>query len=715
MSYDKQISRTLNVKASQVEAAIDLLDAGNTLPFIARYRKEATGSLDDDQLLQIHNLLLKLRALDERRQTILNSINEQGQMTPELQRKIEVANSLTTLEDLYQPYKPKRHTRASAARDKGLEPLAQLILKQKQTRKTAETLAEQFLNDDVTTPEEALAGARDIAAEIISDHAKVRQRVREKAWKWGLLVSEKIRDAQDKRGVYTLYYDYDYSVDRLRPHQILAVNRGEAEKILRVHIDIPERDCLLSMQSVFRPDTRQSSLASQLELATKDAAKRLLIPAIERDLRRTLTERAESHAIKIFANNIRGLLTQPPLSDHIVIGIDPAYRTGCKIAVVDTTGKVLDTATIYPHQPQRHRDDALKTLARLVDRHTVSLIAIGNGTASRETERLVAELTSRLQRIHYLVVDEAGASVYSASKLAREELPDLDVSLRGAVSIARRVQDPLAELVKIDPKAIGVGLYQHDVNQKQLAETLNQVVELVVNQVGVDVNTASPALLTYVAGIGPKLAEKIVAHRDEAGPFPNRESLLNVHGLGTKAYEQSAGFLRVREGDNPLDASAIHPESYRVATAVLQRANLTPDNSLVEREQALKSLRQQTPLDQLARELNTGVPTLKDIFEQLIRPGRDPRQDMPAPILRSDVLSMTDLQVGMILKGTVRNVVDFGSFIDIGVKQDGLLHRSRIPRHEHLSVGDIIQVEILGVDHERERISLGWPKNEKGS
>ena len=714
MSYDKQISRTLNVKASQVEAAIDLLDAGNTLPFIARYRKEATGSLDDDQLLQIHNLLLKLRALDERRQTILNSINEQGQMTPELQQKIEAATNLTNLEDLYQPYKPKRHTRASAARDKGLEPLAQLILKQKQTRKTAETIAAQFLNDDVTTPEEALAGARDIAAEVISDHAKVRQRVREKAWKWGLLVSEKIRDAQDKRGVYTLYYDYDYSVDRLRPHQILAVNRGEAEKILRVHIDIPERDCLLSMQSVFRPDTRQSSLAGQLELATKDAAKRLLIPAIERDLRRTLTERAESHAIEVFANNIRGLLTQPPLSDHIVMGIDPAYRTGCKIAVVDTTGKVLDTATIYPHQPQRHRDDALKTLARLVDRHTVSLIAIGNGTASRETERLVAELTSRLQRIHYLVVDEAGASVYSASKLAREELPDLDVSLRGAVSIARRVQDPLAELVKIDPKAIGVGLYQHDVNQKQLAETLNQVVELVVNQVGVDVNTASPALLTYVAGIGPKLAEKIVAHRDEVGPFPNRESLLNVHGLGTKAYEQSAGFLRVREGDNPLDASAIHPESYSVATAVLQRANLTLDNSLAEREQALKSLRQQTPLNQLARELNTGVPTLKDIFEQLIRPGRDPRQDMPAPILRSDVLSMTDLQVGMILKGTVRNVVDFGSFIDIGVKQDGLLHRSRIPRHEHLSVGDVIQIEILGVDHERERISLGWPANEKG-
>jgi uncharacterized protein len=715
MSYAKKIARQLNIEAVQVDAAIELFDAGNTLPFIARYRKEATGSLDDDQLLQIHNLLARLRSLDERRQTILNSINEQGHMTAELKQKIEAASSLTDLEDLYQPYKPKRHTRASVAREKGLEPLAQLILKQKETQKSPEKLAEKFLSEEVPTAEEALAGARDIAAEVISDHAKVRQRVREKARKWGLLVSEKLREAEDKRGVYTLYYDYDYSVDRLRPHQILAVNRGEAEKILRVHIDIPERDCLLSVQSVFRPNSRQSSLAEQLDLAIKDAAKRLLIPAIERDLRRTLTEQAEAHAIEVFANNLRGLLTQPPLSGHMVMGIDPAYATGCKIAIVDGTGKMLDTTTIYPHQPKRHWDEALKTLARLVDRYDISLIAIGNGTASRETEKLVAELTSRLQRVHYLVVDEAGASVYSASKLAREELPDLDVSLRGAVSIARRVQDPLAELVKIDPKAIGVGLYQHDVNQKQLAETLNQVVELVVNQVGVDVNTASPALLTYVAGIGPKLAEKIVAHREEHGPFPDRSSLLKVHGLGAKAFEQAAGFLRIREGDNLLDASAIHPESYGVAAAILQRANLTPHTPPAEREPALKTLQQQTPLEQLARELNTGLPTLKDIFEQLIRPGRDPREDMPAPILRSDVLSMDDLQTGMTLKGTIRNVVDFGCFVDIGVKQDGLLHRSRIPRSEQLTVGDVVTVEILGVDHDRERISLGWPQNEQRS
>lgn len=710
MTYARQIARELNVKATQVEAAIELIDGGNTLPFIARYRKEATGSLDDDQLLQIHNLLARLRSLEERRQTILNSISEQGQMTPELKQKIEAATTLTDLEDLYQPYKPKRHTRASTARDKGLEPLAQLILKQKQTQKSPQKLAEKFLNEDVTTVEEVLAGARDIAAEVISDHAKVRQRVREKAWKWGLLVSEKVRNAEDKRGVYTLYYDYEYSVDRVRPHQVLAVNRGETEKILRVHVDIPERDCLLSIQSVFRPNPRQSTLAEQLELAIQDAAKRLLIPAIERDLRRTLTEQAETHAIEVFANNIRGLLTQPPLLGHIVMGVDPAYRTGCKIAIVDATGKVLDTATVYPHQPQRHWDDALKSLARLVDRYDVSLIAIGNGTASRETEKLVAELTSRLQRVHYLVVDEAGASVYSASKLAREELPELDVSLRGAVSIARRVQDPLAELVKIDPKAIGVGLYQHDVNQKQLAETLNQVVELVVNQVGVDVNTASPALLTYAAGIGPKLAEKIVSHRDEHGPFPNRDSLLQVHGLGNKAFEQAAGFLRVRDGDNPLDASAIHPESYDVATAVLNQANLRLDMPIVEREPLLKTWQQQMPIDQLAQALNTGIPTLKDILEQLIRPGRDPREDMPAPILRSDVLTMNDLQAGMILKGTVRNVVDFGCFVDIGVKQDGLLHRSRIPRDEQLSVGDVINIEILSVDHERERISLGWPE-----
>jgi uncharacterized protein len=710
MNHAKQIAQQLHVKAHQVSAAIELLDAGNTLPFIARYRKEVTGSLDDDQLLQIINLLAKVRSLDERRQTIISTIEEQGQMTPELHKTLLAATTLTALEDLYQPYKQKRHTRASAAREKGLEPLAQDILKQKRTQKSPEALAEPFLNDEVSTVEEALAGARDIAAEIISDDPKVRQRVREKAWKWGLLISEKIRDAEDQRGVYRLYYEYQYSVDRVRPHQTLALNRGEKEKVLRVQVDIPERDCLLAIGSVFRPDSRSSSLAEQLVLALQDSAKRLLIPAIERELRRELTDRAENHAIDVFANNLRGLFTQPPLVGNVVLGIDPAFRTGCKLAVIDATGKVLETGAIFPHQPQRRREDALKTLALLVDRHKVTLITIGNGTASRETEQLVAELTSRLQSVRYLIVDEAGASVYSASKLAREELPDLDVSLRGAVSIARRAQDPLAELVKIDPKSIGIGLYQHDVNQKQLTETLKQVVELVVNQVGVDVNTASPALLTYVAGIGPKLAEKIVAHRNKVGAFMNRQTLLAVSGLGTRAFEQAAGFLRIHEGDNPLDMSAIHPESYHVATAVLHRANLSTDTTPDEREEALSNLRQQVGLGNLAEELNTGVPTLRDIFEQLVRPGRDPREDMPLPILRSDVLSMDDLLAGMQLKGTVRNVVDFGCFIDIGVKQDGLLHRSRIPQHEQLSVGEVVNIEILEVDQERERISLGWVK-----
>jgi uncharacterized protein len=594
------------------------------------------------------------------------------------------------------------------ARDKGLEPLAELILAQRYGRQSVEEIAAPFVTAEVATVEEALAGARDIVAETISDNAQVRQQLREKALKWGVLGSQKIEDAKDERGIYHLYNDFELRLDRLRPHQVLAINRGEAEKIVRVRVVIPERDWILAIRSVFRSDHR-SLLAEQLQLASDDAAQRLLVPAIERDVRRTLTEQAEQHAIQVFAENLRGLLSQPPLARRTVLGIDPAYRTGCKVAVVDATGKVLETTAIYPHQPQNQRDRALKTLAALVHRHHVTLIAIGNGTASRETEQLAAELTRQIDSVHYLVVNEAGASVYSASPLARAELPDLDVTLRGAVSIARRVQDPLAELVKIDPKSIGVGLYQHDVNQKQLSDTLAGVVESVVNRVGVDVNTASPALLTYVAGIGPKLAERIVAYRNERGRFPNRRRLLDVQGLGAKAFEQAAGFLRVRDGDNPLDASAIHPESYGVALAVLKRADLDPTVPPADRQTALNRLLEQQTLAELAAELGAGLPTLTDIFEQLVRPGRDPRQDLPAPILRSDVLSMGDLQPGMRLKGTVRNVVDFGAFIDIGVKQDGLLHRSQIPRYQQLGVGDVVAIEILKVDAERGRISLGWP------
>ena len=704
MNYEKYIAQDLNVKPSQVTAVINLLDDGNTIPFISRYRKEATGSLDEEQIRQITDQVSKLRALDERRSTILDSIAGQEKLTPELEAAIRAASTMTELEDLYQPYKPRRRTRASIAREKGLEPLAELIVGQLVSRQTAAQIAIPFINEEVPTAEDALAGARDIVAEVMSDTPQVRQTLRDKAFQFGLLRSKKIDDAVDERAVYKLYYDFELRIDRLRPHQILAINRGEAEKILRVSVDIAERDWILAIRTSYRTD-RRSPLAEQLQLALEDAARRLLVPAIERDVRRTLTEQAEEHAIQVFAENTRGLLTQPPLAGHTVMGIDPAYRTGCKIAVVDATGKVLATTAVYPHQPQNRRDEALKTLAALVQKHSISLITIGNGTASRETEQLVAELTRQMDSVHYLIVNEAGASVYSASPLAKAELPQLDVTLRGAVSIARRAQDPLAELVKIDPKSIGVGLYQHDVNQKQLSESLDGVVESVVNQVGVDVNTASPALLTHVAGIGPRLAENIVAYREENGRFPNRSTLKEVSGLGPKAFEQSAGFLRVRDGDNPLDVSAIHPESYGVATAVLKKANLKPSTPPTERPAALNQL---PPVAELAQQLNTGVPTLSDILEQLVRPGRDPREDLPRPILRSDVLSLADLKPGMQLKGTVRNVVDFGAFIDIGVKQDGLLHRSQIPRQETLSVGDILTVAIQSIDAERGRIGLTW-------
>lgn len=708
MSYAEKIAQELNLRPFQATAAIELLDGGNTLPFIARYRKEATGSLDEEQLRALQDRLNKLRALDDRRQTVLAAIEEQGKLTDDLRQRLLAAETPTELEDLYQPYKKKRRTRASMAREKGLQPLADLMVMQLVTRQTEAQIATPFLTAEVATTEEALAGARDIVAETISDDANVRQAVREKAMLWGLLQTQKIEDATDERNTYSLYYEFEQRIDRLRPHQVLAINRGETEKVLRVKVEVSERDWLLPVRHYYRPD-RRSPLVGQLQLAMEDAAKRLLLPAIERDVRRTLSEQAESHAIAVFGTNLRGLLTQPPLADQVVLAIDPAYRTGCKVALVDGTGKVLETGTIYPHAPQNKRSEAMASLAQWVQRHRVTLIAIGNGTASRETEQMVAAFIQQHGgQLYYLMVNEAGASVYSASTLARAELPDLDVTLRGAVSIGRRVQDPLAELVKIDPKSIGVGLYQHDVNQGELSEALAGVVETVVNQVGVDVNTASPALLTYVAGIGPKLAEKIVAHRDANGRFPTRQSLLKVSGLGAKAFEQAAGFLRVRDGDNPLDASAIHPESYGVATAVLQRARLSLQTPPAERESLLTQFQQKNPLDTLATELKTGIPTLKDIFEQLVRPGRDPREEMQPPILRSDVLAMEDLRVGMVLNGTVRNVIDFGAFVDIGVKQDGLLHRTQLPRHTELNVGDVIEVAILSVDVDRKRISLGW-------
>lgn len=707
MTYANTIAQQLEIRPFQVTAVSDLLEEGNTIPFIARYRKEKTGSLDDEQIRQVSDLLTKLRNLDDRRATILNAIREQGNLTPDLASAIQQAQSLTVLEDLYQPYKPKRRTRAIMAQEKGLSDLADHIHQQTRTNQSVDQIARRFLNDEVPTVEAGLAGARDIVAERISDHPHVRQVLREKAQQYATLRVRKINKAVDERDVYQLYYEFDSRLDRLRPHQILAINRGESEKILRVSLEIPDRDWLLAIRTQFRPD-RRSPFNDQLQMAMEDAAVRLLNPAIERDIRRSLTETAETHAIQVFAQNLRGLLNQPPLANQTILAIDPAYRTGCKLAVLDPTGKLLTTDTIYPHQPQNRREEALKTINELITRHGITLIAIGNGTASRETEQLIAGLTRTLASVHYLMVNEAGASVYSASALARQEFPDLDVSLRGAVSIGRRVQDPLAELVKIDPKSIGIGLYQHDVNQKQLSETLTGVVESVVNQVGVNLNTASPALLTYISGIGPKLAENMVAFREENGRFTNRKQLQQVSGLGPKSFEQSAGFLRIPEGSNPLDASAIHPESYEIAIQLLKMADLPLTTPLEKREKALSQLQAHTPIGELARQMQTGIPTLTDILEQLVRPGRDPREDLPAPILRSDVLSMDDLAEGMRLNGTVRNVVDFGAFVDIGVKQDGLLHRSQIPRGVSLTVGDVIAVSILSIDRERNRIGLGW-------
>ncbi len=710
MGYAEKIAQQLSIRAAQAAAAIELVEAGNTLPFIARYRKEATGTLDEEQLRQLIALLEKFKALDERRAAVLASIEEQGKLTPDLQATIHAAETLTALEDLYQPYKPKRRTRASIAREKGLQGLADLIIQQPRSAEKLERLAMPYVNDQAPSIDDALAGGRDIVAEMISDHPEVRRLTREKAMQWGLLQVERVEGSEDPRRVYEAYYTFESRVDRLRPHQALAINRGETEKVLKVSLQVAERDWQTAVGATFRRD-RLSPLAGQLDLAAADAAERLLLPAIERDVRRALTEMAQNQAIRVFADNLRALLTIPPLAGRVVLGIDPGFRTGCKVAVVEQTGKVKETGTIYPHEPQNQRENALKILEALVRKHQVTLVTIGNGTASRETEALAADLIKRVgPTLQYLIVNEAGASVYSASTLARQEMPDLDVSLRGAVSIARRAQDPLAELVKIDPQSIGVGMYQHDVDQKQLNGALDGVVESVVNAVGVDANTASPALLTHVAGIGPKLAEKIVAHRNEHGEFRSRSALREVQGLGPKAFEQSAGFLRIRGGVNPLDASAIHPESYTIAQAVIQRASLDMNSSPARRLDALQSLKNRQPLERLAADLGCGVPTLSDILEQLARPGRDPREDTPTPILRRDVLKAEDLAVGMRLKGTVRNVLDFGAFIDIGVKQDGLLHRTQLPSGTSLQVGDILDVEILKVETERGRISLGWVK-----
>ena len=701
------IAENQRFKSSSVSAVIKLLDEGNTIPFLARYRKEATGGLDEEQLRSIQEELTRLRALDERRETILKTIRESGKLTPDLKAKVMGAATRTELEDLYLPYKPSRKTRASAARELGLEQLAEQILAQVHASESRDEIATRFLSEKVPSTDQAYAGARDIAAEVISTTPEIRKKLRERALKVGKITTTRKKKAEDPREVYQDYYEFEGQVSRLRPHQVLAINRAEKEGVLGVKLSLDEKVWRTVVEEQF-PVSSGSALAGDLQSALEDSAGRLLLPAIFRDARHQLTEKAEERALGIFEKNLRALLLQPPLAGYTVMGLDPGFRTGCKVAVIDPTGKPLDIATIYPVPPRNQVDEARKILQKLIQDHGVNLIVIGNGTASRETETFVAGLTREMEGISYLITSEAGASVYSASKLAGRELPEMDVSLRGAVSIARRVQDPLAELVKIDPQSLGVGMYQHDVNQNTLKEKLVGVVESVVNQVGVEINTASPALLSFVSGIGPGLADRIVSFRDQNGSFSERSDILDVPGMGEKTFQQAAGFLRIRDGKDPLDTTAIHPESYSAARDVIQRAGISLDEEPAKKEKALVQFSRKKSAEDLASKLKVGVPTLVDIFNQLIRPGRDPREDLPKPITRKDVISMDDLVQGMELQGSVANVVEFGAFVDLGVKNDGLLHRSKIPKGVDLKLGDIIRVTILSVEKERGRISLGW-------
>ena len=706
MDFIKKITHILDLPFEKVKNTIELLESENTIPFIARYRKELTGNLDEVKIRSIQEELNRLQALDERRKTILRTIDEQGKLTKDLKQKIRQAETLAFLEDLYQPYRPKRRTRAMEAREKGLEPLAKLIADQIITQDSLRDLTKPYLSKEVSDQAAALAGAEDIVAEWINDHAEIRRTVRQKAFKFGRISVTQAAEGNDPRRLYETYYQFSESIKCLQAHQVLAINRGEREKCLKVQILVPEHDWRQTIASHF-PVKKTTVFSEALECAIEDCASRLLLPAIERDVRRQLTDQSEVHAIKVFGQNLKALLTLPPLPDLVILAIDPGFRTGSKVAVIDPTGKLLETTTIYPHPPQNRSEEAQHFLEKLVEQHQVSLIVIGNGTASRETELFVSEITKRTEGLNYLITSEAGASVYSASKIARDEFPDLDVSIRGAVSIGRRVQDPLAELVKIDPKAIGVGLYQHDINQTRLSEALDQVVETVVNQVGVEVNTASAALLTHVSGIGPSLAEKIVDYRQINGPFKDRNEFMEVPGMGPKTFEQSAGFLRIRNGDQPLDATAIHPESYSLAVQILKQLNIKLRPRTKNHIQTIEKLKHDANLNALAAKLQTGLPTLVDILDEIARPGRDPREDLPKPLLRKDILSMEDLQPGMTLMGTIRNVVDFGAFVDIGVKNDGLLHRSKIVKGSQLQVGEILPVKILSVDRERNRISLG--------
>lgn len=732
MDIIKVIAAELLISPRQVGNTVNLLDEGNTIPFIARYRKEVTGELDEEQIRNIDERLTYLRNLEARKAEVLKSIEEQGKLTPELAQAITEATKIQEVEDLYRPYKPKKRTRAMIAKEKGLEPLADLIWDQAIESGSIDELVAPFINGDlgVETTAHALAGARDIIAEKVSDDPDYRKVLREFLWDQAVIASEAKEVKSDKKkdveeaelDEYRMYADYKEPLKKIPPHRILALNRGEKEEALKVTIEADHEVALQKLNYLIITN-KKSVFTSELEEAISDGYKRLLFPSLERELRSALTETAEEHAIKIFGLNLRNLILQAPVKDLRVMGLDPGYRTGCKVAVVDETGKLLDTATIYPHPPVNKWEEALAILSEFVQKYKVDLITIGNGTASRETETLVAELIHSLgaEKTSYCIVSEAGASVYSASKLAKEEFPELDVSMRGAVSIARRIQDPLAELVKIDPKSIGVGLYQHDVNQKQLSNALSGVVESCVNYVGVDLNTASPSLLQYVAGVQPGVAKNIVAFREENGKFKNRQQLLKVKRLGEQAFVQAAGFLKIADGDEPLDNTWVHPESYDTARKLLAKLGFATEDILDKEKLAEIKLRlAQVDLDQTAEELGIGKPTLKDIIDALGKPGRDPREDMPKPIFRNDVLKMEDLKPGMVLTGTVRNVVDFGAFVDIGVKQDGLVHVSELSDKfvkdptDVVAVGDIVEVRVKEVDLTRKRIALSMKKETGG-
>lgn len=712
MDINQKLTEELGVKRWQVDAAVKLIDEGNTIPFISRYRKEVTGSLNDEQLRKLHERLVYLRNLEEKKEQVISSIEEQGKMTEELRRQILAAETQVTVEDLYRPYRPKRRTRATIAKEKGLEPLAAFIMLQN-AKEPLENTAQQYVSEekDVKSAADAIAGAKDIIAESISDNADYRSWIRKTTMKKGKVTST-AKDSEAE-SVYEMYYEFEEPVSKLAGHRILALNRGEKEKFLTVKVEAPEEDILLYLEKkIVHKDNPYTT--SVLKETVEDSYHRLIAPAIEREIRNELTEKAEDGAIEVFGKNLHQLLMQPPIAGKVVLGWDPAFRTGCKLAVVDPTGKVIGTTVIYPTAPTTpQKIKASKDLLKkIIPKYHISLISLGNGTASRESEQFIVELLKEIpeEKVQYVIVNEAGASVYSASKLASEEFPNFDVGQRSAASIARRLQDPLAELVKIDPKSIGVGQYQHDMNQKKLGESLSGVVEDCVNKVGVDLNTASAPLLSYISGISSTIAKNIVTYREENGRFTDRRELLKVPKLGPKAYEQCAGFMRIQGGKNPLDMTGVHPESYDAAEKLLKKQGFTPEDVAGHRLNGLSLTIKD--YKKLAEELEIGEITLRDIVKELEKPARDPRDEMPKPILRTDVLEMKDLKEGMILKGTVRNVIDFGVFVDIGVHQDGLVHISQITdryiKHplEVVSVGDIVDVKVMSVDLKKKRIQL---------